>query len=189
MVTNVQTFLFQSEIEKDPETIQARKLFYQADTARMSGKHTKAIQIYEKVLGSQDKPGLWARILKNRGRFLAHERTSEHVLEETYEHQARYLRLLKEDKGEELKRGTLMLFNIGMVARPSLVPALLLEEKAPESFAKIEPLPLPGPFDGFRDDGKLWVPEHIKMRVLRNMGLIKAAKQGTPPQQGTPPRS
>ena len=194
MVTNVQSFLFQSEIEKDPETIKARKLLYEADQAKKSGKQAKAIRLYAEVLGSQDKPGLWGKLLKTRGRFLTYERTAERVLEETFEHQVRYLRLLSEDKKPELQKCTLLLFDVASSATPAAVSPfylltgdLILRQIAADKFAKTEALPMPGPFDGYKDDGKPWVPEHIKMRVLRNMGMIKPAPKQQGPPQGGPP--
>ena len=188
-LTNYETFLYQSEAEKAPETITARKLFFQADRARKRGESSTAIALYEQVLGTQQKLGLWGKILLSRKTFRSR---GERILEETYENQINYLRLVRAARMPELRKATLMLFDILRNANPALqaspyyfaMSETIVQPKLP-ALEAVEAIWPPGPFDGDDPEGALWIPEHVKDRVRMNMNLTKPkAGAGPPPGMG-----
>lgn len=95
-MVNFDDFLFQSEAERMPTTVAARKLFF--DAQRLQARRTDpelAIELYERAFP------LWLDSLFRHPRFAA----ISTVQEETYEWQTNYLlRLIQKERSAELTR-------------------------------------------------------------------------------------
>ena len=89
-VTNYAYFLEAANAEKDVITVQARKLFWEADQARLAGRNNRAVELYRTALAR------WRLVL---GTYKDFHRpgTSEATEEATYENELKLLGLLKED--------------------------------------------------------------------------------------------
>jgi len=192
-VTNCETFLHQAAFEKDPRTIEARKILFEADAARRSERIDAAIKLYESVLGTQKNPGKWGQILRERRRSADALLKGDQILEETYEHQIRYLNLVRENKKADLRRATLTLFDIARATNPMqtspgyLATSDLILNMNSGVLTLVEPLPPPGPFDGVDPDGREWIPDNLKDRVRQTMGLNKPSQPQSPPPSQQPP--
>ncbi len=89
-VTNYAYFLETANAEKDAATVQARKLFWEADQARLSGRNNRAVELYRTALAQ------WRQVLATYKDF--HRPGSSEATEEaTYENELKLLGLLKED--------------------------------------------------------------------------------------------
>jgi hypothetical protein len=200
-VTNFENFLYQSEMEMDPATVQARKELYRADKVRKLNLR-EALRIYERVLGANGKIGSWGELLLKHRRM---REAGDRLQEETYEQQVRYLRLLREDRRAEFSQDTLALFDVLRAAGPAgnaspyhlAFEDVVLRQKAKNAAGQedslwpaldyAEPIWPPGPFDGEDPRGQPWVAEHVKERVRQNLGLSKP-KPPPQPVSGGPPQ-
>jgi hypothetical protein len=89
-VTNFPFFLASSEAESRPETVNARKILWQAEQARKLGRTTQAINMYEKGLK------LWKAVIAKDRNFHRPEK-SDRTEEDTYTYELAYIRLLVQD--------------------------------------------------------------------------------------------
>lgn len=89
-VTNFAYFLASSQAEAQRETVNARKLLWQAEQARKLGRTFKAIELYEKGLKE------WKGVLARNPDFHRPDR-SDRTEEETAEYEMAYVRLLVQD--------------------------------------------------------------------------------------------
>ena len=96
-VTNLVYFLETANAEKAEMTVQARKLFWEADQARLSGRNNRAVELYRTALAR------WRLVLGTYKDF-HRPSTSETTEEATYENELKLLGLLKED-GAVRERG------------------------------------------------------------------------------------
>ena len=195
-VTNFEYFLYQSEAEKDPDTIRARKLFFEAESEARRQHISTAITLYEKVLGTQEKIGLWGEVLLKKDRFRT---ATDKILEDTYEHQINYLRMVREAKQPELRRASLALFDVMRTSGSPSPFSLVFNELFLQGIAykdrqedeligrlkSVEPIWPPGPFDGVDPKNQLWIPEHVKERMRNSMGLFRP-KAATPAPKTNP---
>lgn len=88
--TNYPYFIITSSVEKEPGTVQAHKLLWQAEQARKIGESPKAIRLYKEGLEQ------WKRILIANPVFhrMPPPDRGDRVEEETYEYELAYQRLL-----------------------------------------------------------------------------------------------
>jgi hypothetical protein len=188
-MTRFEDFLYQAEAEMDPQTIEARRMFFKADTLIRNDQPDQAIEVFKKVLGTQKSLGLWGQILQRRKRF-----RTDRILELTYEYQLRYLRLVRRQPGKltELRKDTLTVFDVLRAASPAtfvspyyLAMSDVILEKHVPVLSRVDPFPLPGPYDGLDSDNQEWIPERLRDRVLQTMGIIKP-KQASPASRGEP---
>ena len=96
-VTNFAYFLETANAEQAAETVQARKLFWEADQARGSGRNNRAAELYRLALAR------WRVVLATHP-FFHRPGNSETTEEATYENELKLLGLLKED-GAVRERG------------------------------------------------------------------------------------
>ncbi len=91
-VTNFPFFLESSRAEKEPITVEARKLLWQAEQARQNAEYIEAVRLYTEALAK------WRQVLLTFPQFHRPER-SDRTEEETYEFEVNLIQLLREDGG------------------------------------------------------------------------------------------
>jgi hypothetical protein len=132
-LTNYASHLEEAEAHKDPQTVQAKKLFFHAKQLKPS-QPPRALVYYEKAIP------LWLNVLLQYPQFAQ----DQDVQETSYEQELAYLRLLQ---GE--RKGFLQSFSLGMAqfaSCPAWPWAQLLSET---DKARIIPIRnFRGPFDG-----------------------------------------
>lgn len=90
-VTNYQNFLYGAEAEKDPLTVAARKLFWDAEEARLLGKvGRRAPELFTQALAR------WRAVLSKFPKFHRGD-NSDRNEEEAYEQELKLILMLKED--------------------------------------------------------------------------------------------
>ncbi len=184
-VTNFDSFLNQAEAEMDALTVGARKMIYQAERYQRNGDRKSAIDKYEKVLGTQENPRIWAGMLQRFKKFAETDKAQE----DTYNAQLNYLRLVQERDMPKFEQVTMGLFTLmrpasamGSFASLRAAETRCLLADLPQISRGVQPFWPPGPFDGVNPDtNKPWVSEGVKMRIMMNAGL---AKPTTPTQRG-----
>jgi hypothetical protein len=195
MHTNYKYFLYQAEFEKAQDTVQARKLLYEAEQARKrSNDIDQAIKLYEQVLGSQKKMGLWGELIWKSNIRVSSDRLAERIAEETYEHQLKYLRLVQEAHKDELRKVPVAVGEIarlgggGQFSPYSAVLGMLEVRQLAPSLRRTEPIWPPGPFDGLDPDGRPWIPDYLVDRVRQNKGLKTKPTQAPKNRKGPAPK-
>jgi hypothetical protein len=88
-ITNFAFFLDSSLAEKDPLTVRARRLLFEADQARQAAENVRATRLYAEALAR------WREVLAAYPRF--HRTQGETVEEQTYEYELSLINLVKED--------------------------------------------------------------------------------------------
>ncbi len=99
-ITNAEFFLYQAEAEKDDGMINARKILFQADRKRRQANPNRAIELYERVLGTSGKPGPWGDLLLKHARY---RQVNDNLAGETFEIQYNYLTALREVSTSKLQ--------------------------------------------------------------------------------------
>ena len=179
-MTNFGHHYFQAMAEKDPETVKARKLLYEAERLRKAAEPGPAMQTYQEAFA------LWKKQLEQYRDF--HDDSM--IQEETYEAQLHYLDLVQEHRGEQL-RPALMVQDLlaelsvgpGGGSLPAQVAAGFVHGFVNNTRAL--PLPIVGPFDGTDSQGVAWIAPETKADVRRRLGYEMPAP-ATPPDL-TPP--
>jgi hypothetical protein len=191
-LTNFPHFVHRSEVELQPETIQARKQFFEARRLVIDGKRDQALAIFEGKDGAPGALERWRDVLQKNKDF----RTDEYVQEESYEYQMKYVKLLKSRHGTEYKEWLLRARlledcsgSAGALTWPMLVVSGVLLETPVLRNALPDPDIQP---DARRrldvaaaDDGKPLIEENAKLRVMERLGLAKpkAPPSGSPDNQ------
>jgi hypothetical protein len=183
-MTNYSSHYYRAEAERDRDTIQARKLMYEANQCRKDAELERAIDTYQKAFD------LWKNVL-SRESFLEF-RNSDQTQADTYEAQYNYVEVLSELRGGQLRPA--------LIARDVLTEGALasLSGQTPSLFytgliyglvndRKALPLPLPGPFDGNAPDGRPWITDDVVATVRTRLGLEVAAPRIPPPSTAEPP--
>ncbi len=96
-MTNFAFFLDSSLAEKDPLTVAARRLLFEADQARQAAENVRATRLYTEALAR------WREVLGKYPRF--HRTQGDTVEEQTYEYELNLIALLKEDGGVRARAG------------------------------------------------------------------------------------
>jgi hypothetical protein len=207
-VTNYESFLHQADAEKDPLMARARKLLFEAERAyRNPITRSESVDKYLQVLGTQEKMGLWGELLLKHFRTrsplqkdgllqTASSGQKEKILEETYEYQIRFMRLIRDYNRPKLQLANLTLFDILRAGSPGGAASAyhlatcdrLLQTLNLPALNAVDPFFPPGPFDGVDPDNNLWVPDVVKMQVRMNMGLIKSQPMPSGPRGALPKR-
>jgi hypothetical protein len=157
-LTNFRHFYFTSLVEERPETVQARKLFYEADRLRRRARYDAALARYEEAIPK------WKELLNTNPNF----QQDDQVQEETYEVQLKYLDLVKTVRGEGIKRGLTEATLRGQAATAAglqSLPALLLSAKLLTQPRLLPDLALAGPFDGNAKNGQPFVKQSVRDTV------------------------
>jgi tetratricopeptide (TPR) repeat protein len=127
-ITNFDEFLNQSAVEQRPETIAVRKLFFEARELDALANRVQALHKYEEALRQ------WEDLLLANASY---RRVGE-VQVETYEEQARYLKLRQQLQGRDLAPLYLALSRLGQ-PRPGLSPEILVLRSLPDQAGQDEP--------------------------------------------------
>ena len=165
-VSNFYHHYVDSLVESKPETVAARKCFFDAERARMTGAYQKALQTYQMPEGLD---GWRDRVLLKNPEF----RSDSNVQEETAEVETRYLRLYEEQYGRRLKE---------QLAR--LAPVIpLLPKVDPKTFT--ESL-VPSPFGGLDPEGHPLIRQEARETVWGRRGGAGPRPGGTPARVPAP---
>jgi hypothetical protein len=118
-MTNFPEHLTQTDAERDPETVMARKLFYQAERFRRAEDPERAIPLYQQAWK------LWTQV------FLAHPKFAQNslVLEDLYETQIRYNFYVQKHRSEVFKPVTMGLAQLATWPYPPFFDRLTVSQK------------------------------------------------------------
>ncbi len=161
-------------VERDPKTVRARKLFYQADALASTGSTFQALQKYQ----DPDALQAWVTILKEQPAF----RQDSLMQEETYDIEQNYLDVLNRAlPSNEIKAQLGAAALAGSSATGWVNPAALLEIRRPDRFPSVTAIK--GPFDRQEPDGTPWIApsvvETVNSRRRQQQPRKKAADEGT----------
>jgi hypothetical protein len=185
-LSNFDHFYYKAFVEKSPEAITARKLFYQAEEYHKQAEDLTALKLYEdpRALGTPDtwfprnKATGWKRLLLNHLEF----RRDTDVEEDTYIIQRKYQRLVRKERGTTLKRMMEVQDVLGRAAAPPGPGTYLVASRLSPSF----PLPLHGPFDDVDDEGKPLISQEARERVIGRHGPAPGESLPPPPKPTSP---
>jgi hypothetical protein len=168
-VSNFHHHLIRSHVEARPGTVQARKLFFQAEELNYAGSPDRALAKFEDPAALK----AWRDqvLLKNKD-----FRQDSWVQEYNAEIQWKYLQLNNRINGRHLK---------GQLAKAAAgVP--LLPKVSPDTFPNSL---VEGPFDVTDDEGHPLVEAQHARAALQRIGAIEPPKAGPPegPAGGAPP--
>src|SRR5262245_46995697 len=152
--SNFAHFLLRTNVEMDRKTILARKLFYEAEQARLARQaRMEALEKYEQREALQ----AWREVLEQNEEF----RTDDSTQEETYETELKYLRAYRFLHGANLTRDLALETFLGQAAAPSPLGA---DWALLSLYSRHQLLPEPtlvGPFE--KDSrGRPLIFDHIK---------------------------
>jgi hypothetical protein len=204
-VTNFPFFLATTQVEAKPETVEARKVLWQAEQARKLSRNKQAIDLYKDGLKK------WKAVLAKYPEFHRMER-SERIEEETFTYELNYIRLLMLDdadvRREANERFTRLTADLKLAAAVlgGLQPfplaadwqrdprqANLMEDvkwAVAESKSPFYKLIGEGEDDNVTDRERLgtpWIKPETKGLVRQNMGLDRE-KSAPPPAAASPTR-
>jgi hypothetical protein len=149
-VTNYAHFLYRSQAEKEPDTIQARKALFLAERSR--GDQERALSNYQKGFE------LWKQRLLKSEEF----RKDSSIQEDVYAAQMKYIDLLQDYRGQRLGEALGVQFGLesvtSLLATPVPVPPGVAFLQATFPNPTLLPGPSLGPLDGNAPDGQPWVP-------------------------------
>jgi hypothetical protein len=171
--TNYANFLLRSQLEMEPRTVAARKAFSEADQLRKSGQRMQAKSKYE----SKEAMPAWKEILMDPKN--ANFASDMEVMEGAFEVQYKYLELVKDLDGPQLKELLTLESMLGEACLAGFShPWAAL---GPLTRTKLIPSPeIAGPFDDKNGRGEPLITEETKMAVLSRHGLLN--KENMPKQ-------
>lgn len=188
-LTNFTHHFVRAFSEQDRDVVEARKLMYQADRFRTKeSEPDRAIDAYRKAFA------LWIKVFTNPQ--YKDFRNDTNTLEEIYENEIKYVDLLRQRLGPQLRPILVAsdLLGIGAAeaggaALPGAMPAGVIYQIVTD--AKLLPVPISGPMDGDDPTGNPWFPAGVVMDVRGRMRI--EAPPGTPastkpPEPVTPGR-
>ncbi len=176
---NFQHHLSRATVEADKKTILARKLFYEAEQARLARQAPlEALKKYEQ----REALEAWSEVLEQNEEF----RTDGDTQEETYETELKYLRAYRKVHGERLAQNLALETFLGQAAAPAPLGAdwALLSLYSRDKL--LPELTLVGPFEK-DSQGRPLIDEEVKTQVLRRRDVRQAGAdrpQQTNPQPG-----
>jgi hypothetical protein len=181
-LTNFNHFYYRSEVEKNRDAVQARKLFYLADRARSTPRKAVALYRNPAAFGPPEswwgkQPTGWKKILLEHEQF----RRDMFIQEESYEAELKYLELerqLSEGLHEQLKWVAVL----GASPPPSGGWASSTGLFAPAALLAADvSVPFPGPLEGNDSAGQPIISRETKEMVSRR---IQSLTPKRPPQGG-----
>ena len=193
-VSNYNHNYVRAKVEKEPQTVRARKLFYQAEALALTGSTVESLQTYQdpakdtgNVLGGLNALDAWAKILEKEDDF----RRDDLIEEQTYETELTYMDVLNRAlPGNEMKAQLGAAAVAGAAAGGWLSGPGLLELLRPESVPALKVSK--GPFDKVNaSDGSPWIPTYIVNRVQERRRLGQPRRKDVdeavaPPQKPLP---
>jgi hypothetical protein len=195
-LTNFAFYLASAGAEQKTETVQARKVLWQAEQARRLGQNVKAVELYKQGLDQ------WKKVLLDNPTF---HRTghSTKVEEETYEYELEYLRLIartdpavRAKAREEYVRRYVKDVAAARAVVPGLealpAPAEVPEATRDDFYAEVAENEF-SPFRGLMPEGLTdgrantpWIRSETKELVLGRQGVTRQTKSEQPPAGGEP---
>ncbi len=167
-------------VERKPETVAARKMFYKAERRNMAGEPQKALAIYTtpitaaaaredetlKPLEGHTPLTAWRDLVLRKNKEY---RRDSFIQEQTAEYQTHFLLLENRFRGRDLKEKL-----VKVAALLPLVPKMDPEVARP-------PI-VDGPFDGVADEeGVLFLPDHAVESIMDRLGLPARRRRGPAP--------
>jgi hypothetical protein len=184
-VTNFPHHYFRSKVEALPETVKARRCFYDAVTLQLKGSPLRARKKYEEPSGLK----AWRELLLKNKEF----RRDSFIQEQTCEIQMRYQKLEAfsiATPGDQKEEETRAMHALDVVLmRIPLFPQCVVSPSTVSIWPRAESLNDPllllqrGPFDVVDDEGEPLIPEHVRASVLQR--LMPPAGASPPPRQPT----
>jgi hypothetical protein len=191
--SNFDDFLTRAQVEADPKTIQVRKLFYEAEQARLARQaRQEALDFYEQpveALKNRSPLQAWREIMEQNKNF----REMVVIQEDSYDTGLKYLRAYRFIHGANLTRDLALGAFLGQAAAPAPLAA---DWALLGLYSRHQLLPEPslqGPFDG-DFQGRPLIFDEVKQQVLRRRDLIKrlpgekAPRGGVAPPPSSPPQ-
>jgi hypothetical protein len=172
--SNFDHHYFRALAEKDNDTIQARRAFFQAQRYRKEAEPIRSIQQFEEAFAS------WKKAIERHREF----RDDMSIQEDAYELQLEYLDLLSVHRRAVI-RPTLLVDGMlaqGLAAINGL-PMMALPSGTFWTFTggpKELPFPLVGPLDQIAPDGRPWVERSIALNVLSKQNRLLQTDDGAP---------
>ncbi|MSR32079.1 MAG: hypothetical protein EXR99_11285 [Gemmataceae bacterium] len=178
-----------SRAEANPVAVNCKKLFFNAETERLTDNPRAALEIYRKkecIQDWKDKVLLTSKRVGDKDlRVLTDYGKDSFSQEYTFEVQLKYLNLFDREEGQLIKQqlaqrlelfdyASMGLTRLGLAPGviPTWIPVATL--LAPRPFKDIDLIP--GPFDGVDDEGRPFVEDHVQTTVLGRKRLTPKAK-------------
>ncbi|MBI1916550.1 MAG: hypothetical protein HYS12_17715 [Planctomycetes bacterium] len=176
---NFDDHLVRTNMERDAKTVLARKLFYEAEQARLARQaRLEALEKYEQPEALQ----AWREILEQNKGF----RDLPTIQEETFETELKYLRAYRFVHGANLTSDLALGAFLGQAAAPAPLAA---DWTLLGLYSRHQLLPEPtllGPFDGNDSQGQPLIYAEVKQQVKGRRGLLKHPPTDKPPQMAPP---
>jgi hypothetical protein len=150
-LTNFAHFYNTSMVELNERTVQARKRFFEAERLRLQARRGEALARYEEALP------IWKQLLEEHADF----QRDDHIQEETYEVQAKYLDLLRAVHGPEIKQRLALQTLLGQAAAGTSSLSLVVSARLAVQPRLLPDLELMGPFDGNTQRGEPFIKETV----------------------------
>jgi hypothetical protein len=163
-LSNFAHFYFTSMVEARPETAQARKNFFEAERLRLQARRAEALKKYEEALP------IWKRLLEENVEF----QRDDLIQEESYETQVKYLQLVKDVHGREIKEKLALqsCWSDAATAPSTGWLPLLVSARVLATPRLLPDLELVGPLDGNTPRGDPYIkPSVIELARNRNPNL------------------
>jgi hypothetical protein len=175
-MTNFPHHYHKALVEKTPEAITARRVFFKADQLRKHGDRELALEEYEK----QEAFPAWKKILLANKEF----RQDVDVQEDTYIMQRKYLAVLRDKRLPTLRQLLLVqeFLSQGAIAPPAGQLAWL-----PIHVLPTMRVPLQGPFDGTDEDGVPLIGQQAINSAINHYHLTRDPGVAPPPSPKLPP--
>jgi hypothetical protein len=176
-ITNFPHHLVRAFVSRERDAVEAQKLMYEA--ARLRTKENepdRAIAAYQKGFA------LWIKVLSNPQ--YADFRNDTNILDETYETELKYIELLRQRLGPQVRPALTVadLLNLGAAtsigaALPGSMGMGMLYSAVTDQ--KVLPIPILGPMDGTDANGVPWIPVGV-MQDVRNRQFPEAPAPAAP---------
>lgn len=188
-LTNFTHHFVRAFSEQERDVVEARKLMYQADRLRnKENEPDRAIDAYRKAFA------LWVKVFSNP--LYKDFRNDSNTLEEIYETEIKYVDLLRQRLGPQLRpiiSATEFLGTGAAEAAGGALPGTMAAGifYSTVTDAKMLPIPITGPMDGNDPTGDPWFPASVvqdvrgRMRIELPPGTPAPVK---PPEPVTPGR-
>jgi hypothetical protein len=180
-MTNFMHHFVRAATERDRDAVQARKLMFEAERLRTKeNEPDRAIEAYNQAFT------LWLKLLSNPQ--YSDFRHDPAILESTYEVIVKYLALVQQRLGPQIRpailASELLRYGAGAaVGGESLGSGGLLTLYSIVTDPKSLPIPVLGPMDGEDAKGLPWIPQFIIREVRTKLNLDPPP----PPPQQPPP--
>lgn len=176
-ITNYAHHLARAMTEQDPEAVQARKLFFEAERFTKLAEPERALQAYDKGFDLLKKVMSNPRYIDFRNDGIS--------LEETLEKELTYLDLLRKNRGAQIRPAIVATDAVvfgALVAAGEASPANMAASimYAAVTDPRTLPVPLVGPLDGYDPSGQLWIPPYLVEEVVARV------KSKAPPTPAAP---